>query len=234
MKKATITACVVGLVLAVAAIAGTQLNGLGGTYWSRRVLASTSTACVPDVTDAGTTCALFPAGTSRSQWQNVVVTMAGAGTSTTVTLCYSLTATGAAIANGAISNDVKTGAGGAACHTLDAAGMRHDERPWATDIRSRPSGRAGICHGSVTSAGDRLYPPCSINPAFYDGTSDTSDYRASAAECTAYGLSSTDARCEGQDVWTQDQKDYAGVVLLLRSNTGTHPITIRKERIQER
>jgi hypothetical protein len=213
---------------------GSQLVGLDGTYWSRRVLASSSTGCVPDVTDSGTTCALFPAGVSKGQWYNVAITKAGTGTSTTVTLCYTLTATGANLAQGKISSDPLKGAGGAACHTLEAAGDRHDERPWATDIRTRPSGRSGICHGSVTSAGDVLYPPCSINAAFADGTSNSSDYRASAAECTAYGLSSTDARCEGADLWTQEQKDFVGAVLLVQAGTGSQPVFVRKARIQER
>lgn len=207
------------------ALAG-QLAGLDGTYWSRSVAATTTTACVQDTTDAGTTCALFPAGTSGWQFFNVWSVKGRAGLTDSVTVCFTGTATGATVAAGAIATDVMTGAGGADCHTLESVADREDGRPSGADVRSRPGGRLGLCAGAVYSAGDRLYPPCSVRLA--------TESRANAAECTAYGLAGASAACVGASSWTSDQAQFQGVVALIRSNSGTQNVLVTKRRVQER
>lgn len=209
-----------GLVEAGRAVA-VQLAGLGGRYWSRNVSVSTS-ACVQDTTDAGSACVLFHAGQSRPMRYNVAVAEASATLAQPVTCCYTLTATGATAGNGQITADVLRGAGGGACFVLDAAGDRDQTRPWATDIRTRPSGRAGICAGSVLSGGDRVFPPCS-NTAL----------TTNAAECTAYGLSGTAAGCIAESAWSADQRELAGAFLVCAAASGTQTIHVAKERIQE-
>jgi hypothetical protein len=231
-RQHLISALLTALVVAGIAYAG-QLTGLGGTYWSRSMAVTSTSGCVTDVTDAGSTCALFPAGTSKGQWYNVVVTQGVYGQSALVSACFTLTATGATVATGAIATDIENGAGGGACHVIQAAADRHDERPWGQDIQARPGGRAGICSGQVYSAGDYLYPPCTIDPTHADGTVTAGDTRANAAECTAYGLSGANAACEGADLWDSSQREFRGTVLLLHAATN-QTLQVRKERIQER
>lgn len=202
-------------------VVAAQLAGLGGRYWSRTVSVSSS-ACVEDTTDAGSACVLFHAGSSRSMRYNVAVAEGSLTLGQPVTCCYTLTATGATAGNGQITADVLRGAGGAACFVLDAAGDRDQTRPWATDIRTRPSGRAGICAGSVLSGGDRVFPPCS-----------NTGITTNAAECTAYGLSGTSAGCIAEASWTQDQRELAGAFLVCASASGTQTIHVAKERVQE-
>ncbi|NDD55574.1 hypothetical protein EBZ39_17205 [bacterium] len=203
-----------------------QLAGLGSRYWSRQVTVSTS-ACITDGTvDGGSSvCTLFPAGQRREQWYNVTILEATQGIGAGVTCCMTLTSTGATVSGSSqgIITDPLRGAGGAGCYTLDAASDREQFRPWATDIRVGPGGRAGICAGSVTSGKDRLYPPCS-----------NTSISTNAAECTAQGLSGTAAGCIAEANWTQDQRDYAGAYLVCVSASGSQPITVSKERIQER
>jgi hypothetical protein len=207
---------------AIVEVDALQLSGLGGRYWSRNVAVSTS-ACVQDTTDAGSACVLFHAGTSRTQWFNIAVAEASATIAQPVTCCYTLTATGATVGSGWVTADVLRGAGGGACFVLDAAGDRDQTRPWATDIRTRPSGRAGICAGSVLSGGDRVFPPCS-----------NTGIATNAAECTAYGLSGTNAGCIAEANWTSDQRELAGAFLVCAAASGTQTIQIAKERVQER
>lgn len=208
------------------AVMSAQLSGLDGGYWSRTVSVTTTTGCVVDVTDAGSTCALFPAGLAKGQWYNAVVVKGNGTISDTVSGCFTQTGTSATVQDGIISADSLRGAGGGDCFTIASAADRHDQRPWGTDIRTRPGGRLGLCAGSVYSAGDVLYPPCSVRLA--------TETRANAAECTAYGLSGSSATCQGESLWTQDQRDYQGVVLLLDAASGTQSVHVRKVRIQER
>jgi hypothetical protein len=206
--------------LEVAPAISAQLAGVGGRYWGRRVTVSTS-ACVQDTTDSGSTCLLFPAGRDRSQRYNLAVVEAGATLGAGVTCCFTQTATGATVANGSVSADVRTGAGAAACVELQAAGDREQQRPVAEDVRARPGGRPGLCAGSVISGIDRLFPPCSNTSL------------ATAAECTALGLSGANARCVPEAEWTDQQLRYAGVYLVCGADSGSQPIHVSKERVAE-
>lgn len=197
-----------------------QLAGVGGRYWGRRVTVSTS-ACVQDTTDAGSSCVLFPAGEARGTRYNLGVIEGGATLGAGVTCCYTQTATGATVGAGSISADVRTGAGAGACVEVQAAGDREQQRPVAGDVRARPGGRPGLCAGSVFSGGDRLYPPCSNTTL------------TTAAECTALGLSGAGARCVPESQWTQDQINLAGVYLLCGSDSGSQPVHVSKERVAE-
>ena len=200
-------------------VAAAQLAGLGGRYWSRNVSVSTS-ACVQDT--SGSACVLYHAGRSRPMIYNVAVAEASASIAQPVTCCYTLTATGATVGNGQITADVIRGAGGAACFVMDAAGDRDQTRPWATDLRVGPGGRPGICAGSVLSGKDRVFPPCS-----------NTNITSNAAECTAYGLSGTQAGCIAEANWTPEQRELAGAFLVCAAASGTQTIHVAKERIQE-
>lgn len=230
-RQNMISALLTALVVAGIAYAG-QLTGLGGTYWSRSMAVTSTTGCVTDVTDAGSTCALFPAGTSKGQWYNVAVTQGVYGQSALITACFTLS-DDPTIASGAIATDTINGAGGGACHVIQSAADRHDERPWGTDIQARPGGRAGICRGSVYSAGDVLYPPCHIAYSAADGTVTAADTDDDHADCIAYGLTGTNDDCLSADNWTQDMRDFRGAMLLVHA-ASNQTLMVRKERIQER
>ncbi len=185
-----------------------QLIGVGGTYWSGRIAATTTSGPAKNVTDAGaSTNTLFPAG-SPEDYRVVVLTASG------VARCGFTTTASATLGAMVWDGGGSRGVGPGMIHGFGAAGEQWHARPTWREIKDLASGWPGICDTALTnnSGEAKVYPPCMLN-----------------AHCSGLGAG---ACVTSSALWTQDQLAHVGVYLVCESDSGTVNVDWHKERIR--
>lgn len=187
-------------ILGAGSAAATQLFGVGHVKFS--VSKSLAASGCITTTSGGSTCALFPAGSSGAHQATVTVLSAGAAG----TCCVAFDGTHTAVDSALTINGIPGG-----CMKIEAAGQTwHQRLNWAAHVSESGTTITGLCSNTVSNAGDTVRAPCDAND-----------------DCTAFG----GGTCISAANLTAAQKATAGLFMICVPAAGTVVFNAHKDRV---